>query len=286
MHNSSVHGSATSIYVTNGDHHLVEIAGDDLGMVETVLQAVEQDVPLEEIFATHESSFDSNRAYFDQVVDWLIASKILQRVRPDEELPPAREVPTYLYCPSLTPASQAHVLEQLSHQGPRFSLVPLEEARLIIVFAPLFEAQQEVLHLNEYAYAQGIPLCHIAVDDDTFTIGPLVDPAQQTPCLCCYNQRKLANLRNTRKTLSFIRHPNKTRIRHKDISASAYFDVALTHLRIELTNFLQGHFKTSPILSQSLLFDNLDYSITKSKVLRVPGCAVCNPASYYRVFNL
>lgn len=286
LHNASVHGSATSIYVTNGDHSLVEIAGDDLSQVETVLQAVEDGQSLDAIFAEHEVAFNGNRAYFDQVVDWLVASKVLQRVRPADELPPTKEVPTYFYCPSLAPAQQAQVAEQLAYQGFTFPLVALEDAQLLIVFAPLFESQTEVLRLNQYAYDRGIPLCHIAIEDNTFTIGPLVDSRQQTPCLCCYNQRKLANLRSARKTLSFIRHPNKTRIRHKDISASPYFEVALTHLRIELVNFYKANLKLSPILSRSIVFDALDYSITKSKVLRVPGCSVCNPTAFYRVFNV
>ena len=286
LHNASVHGSATSIYITNGDHSLVEIAGEDLSLVEAVLLDVEQGLPLEAVFATHEARFNGDRAYFDQVIDWLLASNVLQRVRPAGEAPPAREVPTYVYGPNLAPARQAEVLAQLGHAGFAYYPAPLEEARLVIVFAPLFEAQDEVLRLNAEAYGRGIPLCHLAVEDHSFTIGPLVDPAQQTPCLCCYNQRKLANLRNARKTLSFIRHPNKTRIRHKDIAASPYFGVALTHLKVELAHYFQGHAKVSPILSKSLVFDNLDYSITPSKVLRVPGCAVCNPTAFYRVFNV
>lgn len=287
LHNTSIYGSATSIYVTNGDHNLVEIAGEDLSLVETVLQAIEQGQPLETIFAANEARFNHDRAYFDQVIDWLLTSKVLERVRPAAEQPQARQIATHVYCPSLSPAQhQTLVADGLAHQHFTFALVPLAAAELIVVFAPLFESQDEILQLNAYAYAQGIPLCHVAVDAGTFTIGPLVDPALKTPCLCCYNQRKLANLRNARKTLSFIRHPTKTRIRHTDISQNPYLPVALTHLKVELVNYFLGNTMRSPILGKSLVFDHLDYSISASKVLCVPGCAVCNPDAYYRVFNL
>ncbi len=281
--NTTVYSSPTGLYVTSGDHNLAEISGADVAIVEEVLTGLAANEPLHCIFerlkATHEDDLD----YFNEILAWLLEQNIVQT----ETTVAMKPVPTFLHAPYLPESARADLLAALTSYGTQaYCLAPTyQEAAFILLLAPAFEYQAALQRLNQYAYQHDIPVCHVGVDTGTFTIGPLVSPGLRTPCLSCYLRRKLANLKNPEKTLTFIQHANKTRLTTADPRRNPYLRIALTHLAVELDSFFKYDRQFSPLLSTSVTFEHFAYQLTKSKVLRVPDCSVCNVAPAYAAFN-
>lgn len=283
LSNATIYSSSTNLYITSGDHSLIEVVGDDVALVEKILAGLAAMESLDSIYERIQVELDDDRDYFDEIIAWLQEQGIV--IAEPESAPQA--VATFLHAPYLKTGPSDELLVRLSGLGPR-EYKPVsdhQEAELILMLSPLFEYQEEVMNLSRYAYQQRIPICHIGIDTSTFTLGPLMDAAVGTPCLNCYLRRKLANLKNPQKTLTFIQHPNKARLVQADPQSTPYFGVALTHLAVELNKFFSSTKQSSPLLGKSIVFDHFDYSITKSKILRVPGCEVCNPTSAYSALN-
>lgn len=281
--NTSIYSSATGLYIASGDHNLVEIAGADVPLVEKILVGLANADTVEGIYEQLRAECQDDRDYFDAIVAWLLEQNIVQ-AQPEAARPP---VATYLHAPHLPGEARAQLLAALSAHGTQqYSLVATyAEAEFMLLLAPLFEYQAELQQLNAFAYRHHLPMCHLGVDTGTFTIGPLINPSLRTPCLSCYLRRKLANLKNPAKTLTFIQHTNKNRLAHADPRLNPYLNVALIHLAVELDSFFKHGRAYSPLLGKSIVFEHLEYSLTKSKILRVPGCEVCNAAPAYAAFN-
>lgn len=283
LSNTTIYSSSTSLYITSGDHNLIEVMGADVALLEGMLAGLAAADSLDCIYERFRSDCDDDRDYFDELIAWLVEQGIiLPKLSP---VPPP--VATFLHAPYLSEAVRLELLTQLSGFGTRKyePVANYQDAHLVLMLAPLFEYQAQLQQLNRYTYQQRIPVCHIGIDTGTFTLGPLVHPAVGTPCLNCYLRRKLSNLKDPQKTLAFIQHPNKRCLTDADPRANPYLNVALTHVAVELDKFFDYNGQISPLLGKSIVFDHLDYGVTKSKILRVPGCDVCNPAPAYSAFN-
>jgi hypothetical protein len=276
LRNVSVYQAENSIYIANGDHSLVEISGKSVNAVVSVLSALEITSSPEILYEKVKSELGGDRAIFDQIIDWLLTNKIIERTR-DGEAPIKRVVRTYIHSTHLTEDQKEKVVERLS--GERYGYVRTEkgQAEFILIVSPIFDQMSEIMKINEFAYEENIPLCHVGIDAETFTIGPISHAKLNTPCLKCYSQRKISNLKNPKKTIEFVRYANKKQLSSARIAENPYFyNVLLTHLKVELEKFFQTNGLFSAIVGKSLMFDHFNYEITKSKILKVPGCPVCN----------
>jgi hypothetical protein len=289
LNSNTIYKNDHCLFVANGDHNLIEISGDSVLLAEYVIEGFKTEVSPDVVFDKLKNAFDNDRSYFDEICEWLVNNRIIEQV--NDQLNEKISVPTYIVnISNRSNPLKAH--KELSESSNLFQYNFIEEpncdkAELILIFAPLFENLNEVLHINQFAYEKKIPLCHIGVDSSSvFTLGPLVYSELRTPCLNCYTKRKLTNLKKPSKTLSFIQHSNKEIIYQSDLSKSNYAKIALMHLRIELDKFFRSRRRFSSLLGKSLVFDNNDYSIVKATLLKVPDCPICNSSQNYSPFNI
>lgn len=281
--NSALYGDSKTIYVTSGDHNLVEITGDDVGVVEVIIKEILSHPSRDEVFEKIKDQIDNDKDYYDGIIEWLISSNIVEETQPISCVPQVMN--THIFSPYLTLASQQQALADIDTELIKYTLTDINSASLIIVFAPIFEFFEEVARINAFAYKHGVTICHVGMDRSTFTLGPICEPKINSPCLVCYAKRKLSNLKNPQKTLSFVKHANKEIANHYNLQSNQYFKIALHYLKTELEKFTLTKGSISAIIGKSLVFDNIYYNISKSKILRLPGCPACNAEEHFSPLN-
>lgn len=276
LRNVSTYQAENKIYLADGDHNLLEISGDSVDSVALVLNALETSSDPDDIFQKVKSHLANDREMFDQILHWLLTNRVIERTSNGEAFS-QKTIPVFIHTTHLTEDEKEKVLETLS--GAKFEYVPAdkEHAKFILVVAPIFDQYNSLASINEFAYEENIPVCHIGIDSETFTLGPLSYPHMHTPCLKCYSQRKISNLKNPKRTIEFIRYADKKKISGLRIGENPYFfTVLLTYLKMELEKFFYFNGMYCEIVGKSLMFDHFNYEITKSRVLKIPGCPVCN----------
>ena len=288
LSNNSIYGNEKSLFVSSGDHNLIEISGDSVPFVNEVINGFKEEKTIDELYNQIKNYFDNDRTYFDEVCGWLIANKIIYQK--DSDNLEISILKTYLSC--VRGKSAGIFFEYISNRVEKSSFKfilenDLSRADLVIVVAPLFENLEEVLRINKFTFENNIPLCHVGIESSrTITLGPLTYSGLRTPCLNCYIKRKITNLKSPHKTISFIEHSNKNVIKTSTEVNSSWIKVAAINLREELEIFFGSKKRISALLGKSLIFDYNDYSITKSRLLRTPLCDVCNNLDRYSPFNI
>lgn len=288
LSNNTIFGNEKVLFISNGDHNLIEIVGDDVLQVEQVIKGFRHQTSPDTLYNQIKHFLNNDKEYFDDICQWLINNKIIEEVESlsDKLL----EVPTYvLGTPHDNSETVFHILKEPieSHQYHFTKEADFEKAQLILIISPIFENSSEVLRLNEFAYIKKIPICYVGFDSSPiFSIGPLVYSELNTPCLNCYIKRKLTNLQKPQKTISFVKHPNKQLIAQSNHLKNIYSKIALYHLRAELEKFFRSKRRISAMLGNSLIFDNNTYNFTKAKVLKVTTCSICNSVQTTSPFNV
>jgi hypothetical protein len=276
LRNVSTYQAENKIYVADGDHNLIEISGDSVESVTAVLNVLETTSDPDDIYQKVKSTLSADREMFDQILHWLHTNHIIERINNGEALS-KKTIPTFIHTTHLTEAERQKVFQTLTSTKFEFIEAEKEAAKFILVVAPIFDQYSSLASINEFAYEANIPICHIGIDSETFTLGPLSYPHMHTPCLKCYSQRKISNLKNPKRTIEFIRYADKKKISGVRIGESPYFfTVLLTYLKMELEKFFYFNGMYCEIVGKSLMFDHFNYEITKSRVLKIPGCPVCN----------
>lgn len=285
--NNTIYGNEKTLFISNGDHNLIEIAGDSVLQVEQVIKGFSNQTSPDVLFNEIKDTFNNDREYFDEIFQWLISNRILEEV--DDQTKDSIQIATYLL--NNTSLDSDSIFNLLSETVASYKCVFKREenymnAELILIFAPLFENLSEVLKINQFSYSNKIPVCYVGLDSSrVFTVGPLVYSELRTPCLNCYIKRKLVNLKMPQKTISFIKHPNKQLISKSSYSSIVFSKIATYHLKIELEKFYRSNKKISTLLGNSLIFDNETYNITKAKILKTSGCDICNQTQNTSPFN-
>lgn len=276
LRNVSVYQAENTIYIANGDHNLLEISGQSVSIVSAALTALETPLTQEMLYEKIKSELDGDHHILTQVLEWLLTNKIIERIS-NGEASVKKTILTYIHSSHLTEDQKEEVTVRLSGDRYAYAKTEKSQAELILVVSPIFDQFDQIIKINEFAYEENIPLCHVGIDSDTFTIGPISYAKLNTPCLKCYSQRKISNLKNPKKTIEFVRYANKKQLNSVRITENPYFhNVLLTHLKVELEKFFLTRGLFSAIVGKSLMFDHFNYEITKSKIIKVPGCTVCN----------
>lgn len=276
LRNVSTYQAENKIYVADGDHNLIEISGDSVDSVTAVLNVMETSEDPEDIYQKVKSTLSADREMFDQILHWLLTNHIIERTH-DGEASVKKIIPTFIHTSHLTQEERKRVFQTISTAKFEFVEAEKEDAKFILIVAPVFDQYASLAAINEFAYEENIPICHIGLDSETFTLGPLSYPHMHTPCLKCYSQRKISNLKNPKRTIEFIRYADKKKISGVRIGENPFFfTVLLTYLKMELEKFFYFNGMYCEIVGKSLMFDHFNYEITKSRVLKIPGCPVCN----------
>lgn len=290
LSNNTIYGNDKSLFVSNGDHNLIEISGDSIALVTEVVKGFKEEKNIDLLFEELKNNFENDRSYFDEVCTWLINNRIIKRIDDDVHKEKKLEIKTFVNRNINQLKNDFFKLVSTPNERSPLNFIFEEElikADLIILIAPLFENLEEILRINKYSFENKIPLCHIGIESSrTITLGPLVYSELRTPCINCYVKRKLTNLKNPQKIVSFIEHVNKDLINKSYETNNPWLKIAAIQLREELEIFFNSGKKISTLLGKSVVFDYNEYSVTKSMLLRTPACEVCNNIDRYSPFNI
>lgn len=282
---ATIYRADQRLFATHSDHNLIEIVGDDVPFLEVIVQGAQAGQSVEAITDKLYNDFQIEEEYATQLIDWLADSGILQRHhKADVE---NVERTAYIFAPMLTWEQKKEVCETISDSHLTISPSDsVEGANIVLFISPILDHLSDFESVNRVAYEAGIISFHFGADLQTFTVGPLCIPTQQTPCLHCYFKRKLVNMRNLSQTLQFIRHPNRQLVHKGTQTNNPAFQLGLTHLRHELGRILQTDYIRSALTACSVVYDTVHHEVQSSRILKMPFCPVCAKRTpFYAPFN-
>jgi len=283
LNSVNIYSTHEKLFITDGDHNLIEISGEHVPVIEQIINTLQKEENVQEIYTKVSHLIDNDESFFNEIIDWLIENRILYR----DEKTSKKDIAIYFY--GINNENAIGIVDTLNRsKNTRYQLVHSKElANLIVIFSPIFENYKEFLHINEFAYKKGIALFHVGIDNVSFTLGPLVIPQLKTPCLKCYSDRKLSNMKNPIATLAFAKHYSQENLNKVDITQNIYFSTAINYLVVELNKFYTYENNLySSVLSKSLHFDNSMFEITKSQILKVPNCQICGKNNHQTALNI
>ena len=275
LRNSSVFQGNDRIFVTNGDHHILEVSGASVHLIAEVIKGFESNSNSDQVFNRVSPAFENDRDLFNETLDWLVSNRILIESS-NGSSQQKKTIRVHIVSPPISETDQDRICSQLSVDAYRYVPVNKTDAEFILILSPLFEQFDSIKEINLWAFENKIPVCHAGIDESTFTLGPIADSRIDTPCLNCYSKRKISNLMKPAKTINFIRFSEKKKLAAYNITKNPFFDVMLVYLRNELEKYFRSGGYLCGIIGKSIVFDNFNYEISKSKILKTPGCPVCN----------
>lgn len=279
----NIYSSEDKLFVTDGDHNLIEIAGEQVGIVEKIISEIKGSLDLEATYEKVAEALDHDRDFYNEIIEWLVDNGIATR----NEVSEKKEVSVSFQGLHGTESIEKAIELLNSGQEVSYSLAELpESAELTLVFSPIYDQYHEVLALNKWAYQTGTDILHVGLDRSSFTLGPLVVPKLKTPCLQCYSKRKLSNMKNPSATLNFTKHAGKRSLHNVVAQDNPNFGTLLAYVRKELATYYKSGKLYSNLMAKSVFFDSSLYEVSKSKILRLPNCPVCAQTNHQSVLNL
>lgn len=278
--------SNEGIYISRGDHALVNVKGNDVPLVLNVIRAFRENDSMDEVYYDLMQKYGIDESRYHRIVNWLLNNRILRQERP-------ARTNTYrlTVIGSFNSAEQVtdKLLSQLDGADAHFTLQQFIDIRqpfvptsldadtdLVVVFSPLFEQFDRFKQINETLYKQQLRYLHVGIDESGYTLGPLVLPALKAPCLKCYAQRKIVNMADPDQYLKFTALTNVEKLTDMSLPAMRHFDLLAKHVQLVVTDYLRlGH---SEFLGKSVVVDLVGSQMHTSKVLKVPTCSVCGSA--------
>lgn len=280
----NIYSNNANLFLTDGDHNLIEIRGEHAAIIEQVLAGISRKDNLDNIFIEIGHLIDNDKDFFNEIVDWLVDNRIVNREKDQHK----KEIQVYIENLESTSAKNDFI-KTINKENATVSFLTCDDkqlANLILYFSPVFEDFSLLKRINEFAYHNNINLLHVGIDSASFTLGPLVVPKQKTPCLVCYAKRKLANLKNPEATLAFSKYANKNNVYKYQIENNKHFRTLATYIASELSKFYDSGEIYSSLLAKSIFFDNAIFEVSKSKILRLPTCDICQNNNHQTAFNL
>lgn len=279
----NIYSSEGKLFVTDGDHNLIEIAGEQVRIVEKIISEIKVCVDIELTYVKVAEAIDHDRDFYNEILEWLVDNGIAARNEVVE-----KKVISVFICglPSTGDIEEAIDMLNIGQEVHYTPVDSLETADLALVFSPIYDHYQDVLALNKLAYQKGVDILHVGLDRTSFTLGPLVVPELKTPCLQCYSKRKLSNMKNPSTTLTFTKHADKRSLHTVVAQDNPHFSVVLSYVRKELGTYYKSGKLYSNLMAKSVFFDSSLYEVSKSKILRLPNCSVCAKSNHQSVLNL
>lgn len=280
----NIYSNSTNLFLTDGDHNLIEIRGEQVAIIEQVLIGIVRQDSLDYIYSEIGHLIENDKDFFNEIIDWLVDNNIVNRERNKQK----KEILVSFENLESTSA-QNDFIEILNKENTTVCFQICHDklsANLIFYFTPIFEDYSLLTRINDFAYQNGINILHVGIDRASFTLGPLVVPKQKTPCLRCYAKRKITNLRNPESTLAFSKFVNKNKVHKTLVENNKHFRTVATYIASELSKFYESGEVYSSLIGKSIFFDNSIFEVTKSKILRTPTCTICQNNNHQTAFNL
>ena len=298
LSNISIYYNDDSLFISQGDHHLVQVSGNEKDLIKKVVAVFDVGRSFNEGFKKARDNYGIDEDDFRNALSWLIEYNILLKAPPKSG---SKEVSVSLYGPfhNAVEANRSFV-KHLSSDQVKFNLrefyssitkgkINAEKfctgADCIIILSPLFDSWSVVEELNRTAYHSGITMMHFGIERSALLIGPILDKQYNTPCFNCFQQRKLVNLDNPQGYWEYIAASGKQRLGGFSISESSYYALFVEFVKHELQKAMLSNLNLSQILGRYARFNAFNYSIKKSRILKVFDCPVCNVHTGYAPFN-
>jgi bacteriocin biosynthesis cyclodehydratase domain-containing protein len=280
----NIYSNNASLFLTDGDHNLIEIRGEQVTIIEQVLAGIVRQDSLDCVYSEISHLIDNDKDFFNEIVDWLVENNIVNRERNAQK----KEIQVSFENLESTTA-QSDFIKILNKESTNLYFKICDDklaVNLIIYFTPIFEDYSLLIRVNDIAYQNSINILHVGIDRASFTLGPLVVPKQKTPCLRCYAKRKLTNLKNPESTLAFSKFVNKNKVHKNLVENNKHFRTVATYIASELSKFYDSGETYSSLIGKSIFFDNAIFEVTKSKILRLSTCTICQNNNHQTAFNL
>lgn len=81
----NIYSSNSNLFLTDGDHNLIEISGEHVGIIEQVLAGILRRENLDFIFTEIGHSIDNDKDFFNEIIDWLVDNSIINREKNDQK---------------------------------------------------------------------------------------------------------------------------------------------------------------------------------------------------------
>lgn len=297
LENLNIYSGIDHLYLYKGDHKLFKVEGEERKLVEDCIEAVKTSETIGEAYDKVKDVLEDDEEFFLQILEWLDENEVVTLEKTDEEVDwEAKTKEIVVVASAISEKEAGEVIETLNAKGRNMRLNKFinlkadtsielpEETDLVIVFSPVFENYQKVYDINAEAVKRGILLVHVGMEQNTITLGPLVNPKFNSPCLRCYLKRKVTNLANPKDFVRFMEIQDKKALSELEITKNKYFDLMLSNLNLELEKIFIYDGLFSPLMGNSLLIDPIGMFIEKSQIVKVSDCDVCNSSSHYYPF--
>ncbi|MFA8298924.1 MAG: hypothetical protein ACEPOV_02055 [Hyphomicrobiales bacterium] len=297
LQNINIYSSLEHLYLYKGDHKLFKIEGEERQLVEYCIDAIKTSETVEEAYNKIKDKLEEDEEFFLQILEWLDENEVIELEKTDEEEKWEVKTKEVIVVSSGFTKEEVEnkIISTLNEKGRKLKLKQfidvrndevgeLEEADLILLFSPVFEHYQKVYDINRQAYEKGIMLFHVGMEQNTITLGPVVDSGFKTPCISCYLKRKITNLSNPKDFVKFMEIHDKKSLNELKLVENKYFDLMMSLLNLELEKVFIYNGMFSPLLGNSILFDPIGMFTEKSTIVKISDCTVCNTRSHYYPF--
>lgn len=290
----AVFESTDGLYISRGDHSLVNVRGKDTPMVLNIIRAFREDDSADANYQRLRDKYGIDESYYNRVINWLVNNRVL---RADAPVATSDKTITVIGQFGADRAGVERVLGVLSHPDLTYRLHQYINVRdefdaadfdpktdVVLYVSPLFEHYERFKQISSVLYKSKVNCLHVGIDEHTYTLGPLVLPAVHSPCLKCYAQRKIVNMANPDEYVKFTALFPVDQLTDFGLTSIRHFDLLIQHARLELADFFRSG--RSELIGKSVVTDLFGHTTQVSKVLKVPTCDVCGCAdNLYAPFN-
>jgi hypothetical protein len=292
----SVFESTEGIYISRGDHSLVNVKGKDASMVLNVIKEFKESDSSDDVFQLLREKYGIDESYYNKILNWLMKNRVLTTGGKTDaktrhftiigQFGGEEELVNKLFSRLNANDDNEHyaLLQYIDLKKPFDEAAFNFETDAVLYFSPIFDNYETFKQINRTLYKNKINCLHIGIDEFSYTIGPFIIPSVSTPCLKCYSQRKLVNMGNPDEYVKFTAIQSIDKITSYSITDIRHFNLLAEHIKIALDDFfILGK---SDLIGKSVLVDLYDYNTQVSKVLKVPTCEVCSSSeNIYTPFN-
>lgn len=273
-----------TLFIVNGDQNLIEIQGESTPLIKQILQGIQQEDSISHIYEKHKEDFGDDFEVFQELFDWLKEKQVIQQTQSPQKvkihvLVDAKQ--------SDQSSSLIHLLNQVSKPSFEYILEDnLIDSDVILFVGSLFTHHKNIKELAQLSYEAKIPLLYTEIDSSTFTIGPIISSKLLSPCLNCYANRKLVQLKNPKAFSVFQKKHNQEYVYTPLIQEKRYFLALSNFIHEELLQFFNSGLTFSPLIGQSFVVQGSPIEVQRYKILKVPQCPICSHKNQSMTFNV
>ena len=282
---------------SKGDSYLIKIESEDGNLLENVIREFRNTNEIDKIYYKLRSKIE-NREQFDQIVNTLLNYGILNPIDTKNTNTKTERIISIVGKIENTESfikefKKIVVFADVNYdiknvinpfeKKAKTKVDSIPEIDMLLVFSPLINDLELFLSISRIAYENSVPIFHCSIEENGFTVGPIVHPKDFSPCLTCFINRKISSLDNPDEYLTSSILRNISAINNYDITKNKYKEMCLLVVRDEMEAFWKSGY--SSLISKSVSFNMLTYNATKEKILKLHSCDVCNKPQKYLPFN-